>query len=786
MKSHFTVFSFCLAALPVLATAQDSSPALEEVVVTAQKRVESLQDVPVSVSVLSGSDIRALNLQQCADIAPQVPNLLATATQGDGTPIFSLRGISMSDFSFNQSSPVAVYVDEVYKGNPALQGVQLYDLDRLEVLRGPQGTLYGKNTTGGAVNFITKRPSFETGGHIKIGAGSYSRREFDAAFETALIEDKLGIRIAGSWNEVDGWMENRQPGVRDANAVDEYGVRATMLWQPSDSLELSLRAATSSQDTVNYGVQPFNISSVGVGAGLYGLYGSLGATTLTDYTRDGVDFFEFDSDQDLKRTIDNDSIALNLSWNFSDTLTLTSITSWDDGEIFVPEDADGSPLVVVRPYYTGEAEQFTQDLRITSDTGGNFDFIAGLYLASERVFNQTTIGFWQDLDFNTDGTLDSNDCLDPLFTSLGLGQATAEGAAVEVTLNSFGVSLADFVPGGCQVQNDFNQNRDSLAGYFDGRFDISDKTSIRFGLRYTNDETELEGFSARLLGSDFTPLLSTIPGDPVDPFAVAPNQSFTDNEWSGKIGIDYTLESGALLYGTYSRGYRSGAFNAQAFFDPSELTRVNPETVNSFEVGIKTDFMDGRVRLNGAAFYYDYENQQFLDVDATTAVQTLINIDESEILGLELEVAALPTDSLTLRAGLGILDSEVKSGSLSGVNLSGNELLLAPGVNFNLAANWTVLTIDKGTLSMLADTSYVGDHYFEIFNTARLEQKGYWLWNGRIEFDSANENWTVAVWGKNLADEEHRTSAIDLAAFGYDYSHIGPPRSFGAEVILRF
>ncbi len=776
----------CLPLLFVVAEAQESARVLDEVVVTAQKRAESLQDVPVSVSALTSKDLEALNLKQGIDLAAHVPNLQATNTIGDGVPIFSLRGISMSDFSLNQSSPVAVYIDEVYKGNPALQGVQLYDLERIEVLRGPQGTLYGKNTTGGAVNYNTREPSMETGGYISIGVGDYSRREVDAAFEAALIDDTLGIRVAGTWNERDGWFENGQSGVDDANAIDEYGVRATLLWQPSDTFDLSIRVSTSKQEAVNYGIQPFNISPDGVGAGLYGLYGLLGATTLTDYTRDGADYFAFDSDQDLKRTQESDSVSLTVHYDISDTLTLTSITSWDDGEIFNPEDADGSPLIVVRPYYSGEAEQLAQDLRITSDMDGSFNFIAGLYFAREEVYNQTTIGFWQDLDFNADGGLDFNDCLDPLFTSFGLGQATAEGAAIEGVLNGFGVSLADFVPGGCQIQNDFDQNRDTFASYFDGRFDVSDRMSLRFGLRYTNDETELERFSARILGNDFVPLLNTIPGDPVDPFAVVPTQSFTDEEWSGKIGVDFKLDSGALVYGVYSRGYRSGAYNAQAFLDPSELTRVDPESVNSFEIGFKTELLGGRMRLNGAAFYYDYEDQQFLNVDAVTLAQTLINIDESEVTGMELELTALPTDNLTLRAGLGVLDSEVKSGSLSGINLSGNELLLAPGVNFNMSANWTVLTTGSGSLSLLADTSYLGDHYFEIFNVNRLEQEAYWLWNGRVQFDSADENWAVAIWGKNLANEEYRTSVIDLAAFGYDYSHIGAPRTFGAEFTYRF
>ena len=790
MKAAFRRTLLALQFLCLIAAAgtaaQEPSAALEEVVVTAQKRTESLQDVPVSVSALSSSEVEGLRLRQASDIAAVIPNLQATNTIGDGVPIFSLRGISMSDFSLNQLSPVAVYVDEVYKGNPALQGVQMYDLERVEVLRGPQGTLYGKNTTGGAVNFITRKPSMETGGHISVAAGNFSRREVDAAFETALVEDVLGLRIAGTWSEADGWFENRQAGVDDGNAVDQYGVRATFLWQPTDAVEITLRAATSREDAVNYGIQPFNISPEGVGAGLYGLYSLLGASSQTDYTRDGIDFFEFDSDQDERREAENDSFALTIKWDLSDTLTLTSITSWDEGELLNPEDADGSPLIVVRPSYFGDAEQFAQDLRLTSDTGTRFDFIAGVYLSDEEVFNTTTIGFWQDLDLNADGVLDFADCLDPLFTSLGLGPATPAGAVVEGILNGFGTSLADFVPAGCQLQNEFQQDRSSLAGYFDARLDLSDTTSIRFGLRHTTDETELRGFSARVLGNDSIPLLNTIPGDLVDPFAVVPDDSFEDQEWSGKIGLDFTLESGTLLYGLYSRGYRSGAYNAQALLDPAELTRVEPEIVNSFEVGFKSELLDGRMRLNGAAFHYDYENQQFLNVDTTTLAQTLINIDESTVTGLELETTVLVTDALTMRAGLGIIDSEVDKGVLSGVDLAGNELLLAPGINFNVSADWTVFDHSLGSLSVLADGSYLDDHYFEIFNVDRLKQEAYWLWNGRLQFDSAEGTWAVAAWGKNLFDEEYRTSAIDLSDFGYDYSHIGAPRTYGVEFMYRF
>ncbi|MCB1698028.1 MAG: TonB-dependent receptor [Halioglobus sp.] len=774
-----------LASLPLAVLAQ--GPALEEVVVTAQKRSESLQDVPVSVAALTSGDLEGLKLRDAGEIAAQIPNLQTTSTVGDGFPIFSLRGVSMSDFSFNQSSPVASYVDEVYKGNPAIQGVQIFDLERIEVLRGPQGTLYGKNSTGGAVNFITQAPNFERGGYLTLGAGNYARKEARGALEVPLADDTLALRLAGTWTERDGWFENVNPGVDDANAVDEYGLRASLRWQPVDRLDVLLRVSTGKQDAVNYGIQAFNISPDGVGAGLYGLYNLLGATDAVDSQRAGLDYHEFDSEQDEHRRIENDAVALTVNWDLSDSLTFTSITSWDEGEIFNPEDADGTANAVVTPWYYGEAEQFSQDLRLTSDLSGPFNFIAGIYYAREEIYNQTSIGFWTDLDLNADGALDAFDCLDPLLISEGAGAATVAGAAVEATLNELGLSMASFVPAGCYTENDFNQERSSKALYTDMSYDLGEALTLRLGLRYTEDDTELSDFSARILGNDRSPLLNTIPGDALDPQARVADRRIEDQEVTGKIGVDYTLANGNLFYASYSHGYRSGGFNAQAFFDLAELSAVEPEFLDAWEVGFKSSLLNDAMELNGSAFYYTYENQQFLNVDPATLAQTLVNIDESEITGLELEARYRPLLGLMLRGGLGWLDSEVTEGELSGVDLAGNELLMAPGLNLNLAADWDVLSTDLGTLVLHLDSSYIDDHYFEIFNTGRLQQDAYWLHNARLQFDAASDRWSAALWVRNLAEEEYRTSVIDLqASFGFDYSHVGAPRTYGAELTYRF
>jgi iron complex outermembrane receptor protein len=760
---------------------------LEEIVVTAQKRQESLQDVPVSVSALAASELEGFKLRDAGDIANQVPNLQQTSPGGDGFPIFSLRGVSMSDFSYNQSSPVASYVDEVYKGNPAIQGVQLFDIERVEVLRGPQGTLYGKNSTGGAINFITRTPSYETGGYLSVGAGNFNRREIRGAFEAPLIDDKLAVRVAGTWLEQDGWYENVNPGVDDAGAIDEYGIRAVVLWEPTDTLEIFLRVSTGKQEAVNYGVQPFNITSAGVGGGLYDLYSSFGATTASDSHREGLDRFELDSDQDEKRRIENDAVSLTINWELNGSYTLTSITSWDDGEIFSPEDTDGTYNQVLKAETLGEAEQVSQDLRITSDLDGPFNFIAGAYYAKEEVYNQTTIGYYTDLDLNADGSVDANDCLDVLTVYSTGSAATAAGQGVENALNISGASLADFAPAGCRTENDFDQERISYAIYTDASYAFDEAWTLRLGLRYTEDTTELSNYSARYLASDYTPMANTIPGDPGDPYATLSDRRIKDTEVTGKVGVDYTFDSGNMIYASFSHGYRNGGFNAQAYNSISELTSVEPETLDSLEIGFKSTLLEGAMELNGAVFHYAYENQQFLNLDPNTLAQTLVNIDESEINGLELEMRYRPFETLTLRSGLGWLDTEVKEGTLRGEDLSGNELLLAPKLNFNLAADWDFLLTSMGTFILRLESSWIDDHYFEIFNVDRMKQKGYWLHNARLQFESADESWSAGAWIRNLEGKNYRTVAYDFQdAFGYDYSQVGTPRMFGMDVSYHF
>src|ERR1700720_1005066 len=224
-----------IAMLAAASAHADTPPvdtdAIQEIVVTASKRSESLQTVPISVTALTSAQLGQIKLDTASDLVTQVPNLQVNGIVGEGSPLFSLRGVSMFDYSLNQSSPVASYIDEVYKGNFTLFGVELYDLERIEVLRGPQGTLYGKNATGGAINFITHKPGFDESGYIKIGAGNYDRKDAEGAFQAGLIPDRLAVRVAFTYTKANGFLQNVFPGHPDLEGIDQYGVRLSMLFK---------------------------------------------------------------------------------------------------------------------------------------------------------------------------------------------------------------------------------------------------------------------------------------------------------------------------------------------------------------------------------------------------------------------------------------------------------------------------------------------------------------------------------------------------------------------------
>lgn len=697
----------------------------QEIVVTAAKRSESLQKVPISVSAIGGDALDKARVTSVDSLVSKVANLQLTSIVGDNTPIFALRGVSMSDYSLNQASPVATYYDEVYKGNFAFLGVSMYDLERVEVLRGPQGTLYGKNTTGGAVNLISRKAVLgETSGYVNAGYGNYNRIDAGGAVNLPMGE-KAALRLAGTFANADGWFKNTVPGKADLASTREWGLRGSVLIEPNDTVRMTLRASASRQTPRNYGIyaQPEAANRAGLGK------------------------WEIASNIDKRRLAETYSTALNVDVDLSDTLTLTSITSYDKGKLSFYEDTDGTAGQLLEIPYYDKASQFAQDLRLTSDTGGPFDFILGFYFNREKVFNSSTFEIGKDID--SDG---------------------APGMTVD--------DCAAGLPLSCLFRNRFDQLKKSFALYSDLKYAVTDDFTLRGGLRYTKDKGSQSNFESNALGVDGVQYANLIPKSAL--------KDTTDN-LSGKLGFDYTMASGGLFYGHVSKGYRAPSFNAQAFFDPSELSIAKPEKVTSYELGSKMQFADRAITLNLAGFYYDYRNQQFINVDPASAAQTLLNIDKSRIYGGEAELTTYIGDKLTLRGGLGLLSTKISKGNVSGVNVAGNRLSNAPKLTFNMGADLTLMDGDSGKLSFHPEMAYQSNQYFEVLNVSRLRQSSYAILGAHLDFETADGRYNASIWGKNLTNKHYFTSRVDLlAGFGFDYNHIGNPRTYGVSAGMKF
>lgn len=539
------------------------------------------------------------------------------------------------------------------------------------------------------------------------------------------LGDKAALRVAGIYAKADGWFKNVVPGKPDLASTDEYAVRATLNVEASETVRFVLRASTSFQNPYNYGIyaQPEAANRPGLGRR------------------------EIASNIDTKRRARTYSVALTSTFDVSDTLAVTSITAWDKGNLFFYEDTDGTAGQLLEIPYNDRATQFAQDLRLTSNFGGPFDFILGGYFHREKVFNETTFEIGKDID------------------SDGLPGITADDCAV-------GLPLA------CLFRNRFDQLKKSYAIYSDLKYELSDAVTLRGGLRYTHDTGEQSGFRSDALGVDGSLIANLIPVSAL---------RYSQDNLSGKIGLDYKLADGNLIYASVSRGYRAPSFNAQAFFDPAELSIAKPEQVTSYEVGAKTQFADRRVTLNFAGFYYDYRNQQFINVDPASAAQTLLNIPKSRIYGGEAELTVRASDRLTLHSGMGVLATKIQRGSVSGVNVAGNRLSNAPTFTFNATIDLTLIDGDMGKVSVHPDVAYQSSQFFEVLNVPRLRQTSYALVGGHIDWESADGRFNASVWGKNLTDKFYFTSRVDLlAGFGFDYNHIGNPRTYGVTVGAKF
>jgi iron complex outermembrane receptor protein len=458
---------------------------------------------------------------------------------------------------------------------------------------------------------------------------------------------------------------------------------------------------------------------------------------------------------------------------------VTAITSYDSGSLFNPEGTDGAPIGIFKIPYFGRTRQFAQDLRLTTTGGGAFNYILGAYFQHEQIFNSTENQIYNFFDYNSDGTINFQDCVDSSFNTPGGGYEA--GVFVNLT---------------CKFRNEFNQNRNSWAVYSDGSYQLNPRFKLRAGVRYTHDNGVQKNALDQLRGVDDVPIANILTSDvPVLALPGSPNydaivgarysQTLHNTSVTGRAGIDFTPTDASLLYLSYSRGYRSAAFNAQFLFSRSDFTTVKPETLDAIEAGFKSSWLENKLQINGAVFHYQYKNQQIINV-FPTGQQPLINLGKSNIDGGELEVVARPARPLMLRLGMGFLNSKIKEGALASGDISGQSLPNAPKVSGTFAADWDAWSNSLLGLRLHVDASYSGKQYLSLPAAEATSQSSFTLLSARASLHSADEKLEVGIWGRNITDKFYLTNAVDLQGFGFDYRHRGMPRTFGLDASYHF
>ncbi len=736
----------CSTALPFAApaNAQNTTPAtkvpadrsqagtgLEDIVVTARRSEERLQDVPVAVSAVSAAGLERLGITRAQDLQIAVPSLQISSPYGDSQPNFTLRGIGPANqYQINTASPIGLYIDEVYQAFRPTQGLQMFDLDRVEVVKGPQGTLFGRNTTAGAISMFSRQPKLtdEKDGYVSIGYGNFNRYQIEAATDLTMVDDRLGMRVAISREDGDGSIRNVGKGP-DFRSVNSLAMRATIRARPTDRLNISVTGSYSRDNPI-----PTPIFAVGLGPG---------ETNPDGYSRAALGPFEAESNDALRFLARNASGTARVAWDLA-PVKITSVTSYGESIQRQRTDCDGSPFSLCYFRANIDAKEFSQDLR-ANYSGGPVKLVTGLYYGMDQIVSRDS----------------------------------GAGFFVET--------------GGPNYSYNYKQTRKSYAVYGELTFSVTDRLNLSLGGRVTHDSNTLAGYQNFLLsGRGGVPVAVTVPSSPVfDPSLTVPTQKHGETYAPWRAILDYKFAPDVMAYASYSRGYRSGNYNAQAFNSEAELVYIGPEEADNYEVGLKSTFLDRRLRLNAAAFLTDYRNQQVLDT-VGGFLNSLIGLN-GRIKGFEIEAQAAVTDRLTLNANFGLLRSRYKQGFVNaGYSVRGHEFPFAPRETLQTGVVWKAIKSATGTLTLSGNASYTGRYQYlpegsQALVATSMFRGGsdpYWLFDGRISYTVGR--FELAVWGKNLSNKVYFPYYVNSEGLGLDYGVIGTPRTFGGRVKVSF
>jgi iron complex outermembrane recepter protein len=704
---------------------------IEEVVVTAQKREQNVQEVGIAVSALTGEQMEQLGFTNAQQVTAMAPGVSTVQPNGEANYSIAIRGVANSDFTTNVESPVAVYLDEVYISQMSGTGFQLFDMERVEILRGPQGTLYGRNATGGLAHFVTKRPSEEFSGYAKLTGGSYDQIKFEGAVGGAL-SDTFMMRVSGSLNDHDGYVKNRLGGRLNDGNDQAYRVQA--LWTPTDNFDLLLNARGTNQD-IDTGFFEH------VSANFDGVLTPTEVNQVLGYIDNDGDVFAGDYDSPGFNDLETRGYSATINWDF-ENFTITSITDFSTVERDYIEDSDASPVPLFNFYLTTDAEQFSQEIRISGDTD-SMHWVGGLY--------------YLDLQVDDSNGAESEPFIDP----------------------------AGDTPALSGLDNPYETNTESWSVFGQVEFDLSETLTGIVGLRWIRDEKDHELFVNAV---DFIPGSKQRNGNPNILANIATYRGDReDDEIAGRLGLNWQVNDDFMLYASYNRGVKGGGYNAPVFpLSPpldytDDVISFDPEQLDAYEIGFKSTWMDGLLIFNGAAYVYDYTDYQAFQIIGIDTITTNADADSN---GGEIELQVSPTDGLDIIFGAAYNDVDVDLGGGRPETTS----IQSPEWNLNALVRYE-FPLAGGMLALQYDAQHRSEHYFSLTGLETVTEKGYTLSNASVSWTSSDDAWTVMAYVHNLTDEEYLVQTFDLsgpAVFGMVEQYYGRPRWSGVSVSFRF
>ena len=762
---------------------------IEEIVVTATKREVSAQDVAITIAAFDENTFRELGGFDISRIADQIPSVV---TYGTGTSIqaFHVRGIGLNEFAGNFDTPVAVHYDEVYMSKNWMVGQPNFDMGRVEVLKGPQGTLFGRNTTGGAVNFYTNDPTREFEAGFSGGVDNHERYTVEAYISGPLSENLSG-RLAFFGQTSDGGPWDNLFNGEEVGKHDNQNFRAKLLWEGEDTtVRFTVHGGKDNGDQIPYkgpGIlldltDPANAGGFVCPEALTAAVTPNPATCLKFGNLANVVLGRPDAEVEP-----NDINTINQNWfptkrhefmggnirieHDMGFAKITSITGYEYFNRDEREDSDAAVLVSTDTNWYNKIDQFTQELRLTGD------------LMNEKW--RYTLGIFYENDelIEIDGS--------------------------DLSGHPLGIA-PPFAP---YFYTNFKQDVESVAIFLNNEYDVTEKITLNVGLRATWDKIDIEALTALALNDRtgerdiVTPCLITtfdsngdrwapgcaantaiipIPVDTIEGSTFRGSRS--DNDFSFRAGLDYKYNDDVMFYGNYTTGYRSGGFTAPF---AGLVTEFSPENMTAIEGGIKSQFLNNTLQLNAAAYWYRYKDLQInVDDVLSPLVPITRNIGKSISAGFEAEVLWLPSDNWTVKAGVGYLDAELKStdravATYNGpIPLAGKRPVNTPEWTFNGLVRYQRPIMDGWDLILMTDFRWTDDRFLEATNQTFDKADSYWIANARGAIASQDGKWELALWGKNIFDTDYLNYINNIGFFKLDiYSE---PASFGGTITYRF